>query len=104
MSVEELKKASQYLKKHNPDHVPVIIHMTKRDLKYIVDKQITMGFLLFKARKACDISKSCGLVSLIQGANVMVPISSKVNELYEKYQNREDEILHIIMTEQNAFG
>lgn len=116
---EELKKAALYLKKNNPGHVPVIIHIElpmkgedvhklgkkpTKDLKFIVDKGITMGNLMFRARKSCDIPSKCGLISIIDSANIMAPMSANVVELYEKYKNKDDELLHITMARENVFG
>ena len=106
-SLEERKKASISLKQRYPDRIPVILCRGTTDLpllektKYLVPRDTTMGKFVLEIRKTLSMSEIKALFLFVN--DVLVPATSIMEQVYEKYKS-DDGFLYISYNSENTFG
>lgn len=97
--------------KRYPDRVPVICEKNSRDFgipdinkhKYLVPYNLTIGQFIYVIRKQIRLPASSALFLFVGEDAILLPISSKMNDIYHQYKNK-DGFLYIMYSRENVFG
>jgi GABA(A) receptor-associated protein len=108
-SFEKRKAESDRISEKYPDKVPLILERSDTsslpDLekkKYLMQKDVTIGQLIFIIRKQIKIDESQSIFLLVN--NTTVPASgSTIGEVYDKKLDK-DGFLYITYSSQQTFG
>lgn len=96
------------LKQKHPDHVPVIVlpaslNVTLKKNKYLVHLDTTMGKFLYEIRKECKLAPETAIFLFVNDG-FLVPTSSTLRTVYDRYRNPRDGFLYLKVTSENTFG
>lgn len=108
-SFEERKnEATKILNKSYPKKVPVIIEVSKKSIKLLLDKkkylvpsEITVGQFMYIIRKRIKLNSETALFFFV---NNTIPMTSMLmSELYDRYKD-DDLFLTITISSESTFG
>lgn len=94
-----------------PDKVPIVIERAKGadkslpDLpnkKFLVPRDLTIAQFLYTIRKRIELEPSRAIYLFFD--NTLPSSSITLNELYEKYKNKDDDVLYGSYTSECTFG
>lgn len=91
---------------YGAEKVPIIIGSTKLKLakdRFLVDSSMTMGQFSREVRSLCS-PKPDALFMFTREKNIMPLSSMQVWHVAERYRDREDGFLYLVVTSENCFG
>jgi GABA(A) receptor-associated protein len=98
------------IKEKYPDRIPIICEKDPKSKlididknKYLVPVDLTVSQFSFIIRKRLSLDKSSALFLLVNGKSSITGDSS-LNEIYEKYKDKEDGFLYISYTGEIIWG
>ena len=107
---ERTGETSRIMKRY-PDRFPVICEKNIYDVtcpdidkhKYLVPYNLTIGQFIFVIRKRIRLPASSALFLFIGEEAILLPISSEMQDVYDRYKNK-DGFLYILYSRENVFG
>lgn len=110
-NVEFRKEECERVLLKYPDKIPIICetdHINSNILildkiKYLVDYDLKIGQFMYIIRKRLKVSPETALYLLIN--NIIIPTNSDlIGNIYNKYKDKNDNILYIMICYENFFG
>ena len=108
--VQKRRDESNKIKQKYPDRVPIICEKDPKSkmrevdkTKYLVPVDLTVSQFNFIIRKRLELSKESALFLLVAGKHSITGDAS-LDEIYEKYQDKDDGFLYIVYTSELTWG
>ena len=108
--VKKRKEECQKVREKYPDRIPIIIEKDPNSqikemdrTKFLVPNDLTAQHLIFIIRKRLELSKEETIFMLVDGKTTIAG-ETALQDIYDKYQDKEDGYLYIVYTSQLAWG
>ena len=104
------KEECEKVKEKYPDRIPIIIEKDPNSqvkeidrTKFLVPNDLTAQHLIFIIRKRLELSKEETIFMLVDGKSTIAG-ETALQDIYDKYKDKEDGYLYIVYTSQLAWG
>ena|SRR3990167_10104294 len=108
-SFDKRAQLSKKIRENHPNKIPVIVEPAKgielKTTKYIIGQDYTVGQFLVEIRKNIKVGKDEAIFLFCDynDGQILVPISSKMSEIYDKYKGS-DGFLGFTVCKEATFG
>lgn len=109
-TVDLRRKAAEAAMRQNPGLVPVFPEPSKPDIwvgtrhKFLCSREATLGKFVHCLRKRLGSLKQNDSITLMTTSNIMLPLTQKIGEVYDRFYDRQDLYLYIVFTVESTFG
>eukprot|EP00340_Litonotus_pictus_P006292 CAMPEP_0170517642 /NCGR_PEP_ID=MMETSP0209-20121228/3559_1 /TAXON_ID=665100 ORGANISM="Litonotus pictus, Strain P1" /NCGR_SAMPLE_ID=MMETSP0209 /ASSEMBLY_ACC=CAM_ASM_000301 /LENGTH=124 /DNA_ID=CAMNT_0010802937 /DNA_START=1 /DNA_END=376 /DNA_ORIENTATION=- len=104
------KEESDKVREKYPDRIPIIIEKDPNSqikeidrTKFLVPNDLTAQHLIFIIRKRLELGKEETIFMLVDGKSSIAG-ETALQDIYDKYKDKEDGYLYIVYTSQLAWG
>lgn len=104
------KEECEKVREKYPDRIPIIIEKDPSSqvkeidrTKFLVPNDLTAQHLIFIIRKRLELSKEETIFMLVDGKSTIAG-ETALQDIYDKYKDKEDGYLYIVYTSQLAWG
>lgn len=112
-SVEKRRLIAKRILSKYEDRVPVIVEAAQgrssksipplEKTKFLVANDTTVGKFLFEIRKQLSLRPEAALF-LFVGNGVLPPTAALMSQIYDRYKDKEDNLLYFQLSTENTFG
>lgn len=92
----------------HPDRVPVVLELIKdgvyETMKLLVLKTTPYAAFMNILRRRVNLSPREAIFVIIKCNNMMLTSNNTIGEVYQKYRDKEEEVLYLVARLENTFG